>query len=458
MKVSLPIFVQDRWAAERENIKPIEHFYAEDEQFFLDGPTTRRLTVLDFDPDTGQLFPGARFQPPSGRRKTGEYLLADEKDLTARDLNQVCAFSAVVRALEMFEESDAMGRQIAWAFKAPQLLIVPRAGRWTNAYYERESHSLQFFYFDDPKRPGETVFTSLSRDIVAHEAGHAFLDGIAPHLYHAVTSQSLALHEGVADLVAVLTAFRSGTLREAVLKRTQGSIEDSTAFSAIAEEFGAALDNTGLAGFLRNLNNQKTLDSADQTVDPITKQPNLVTRPEPHLLCEVLTGAIYATLIRAYKTEKKRLALEHEQDDEYPFSGLALFKKTEVLKRMVLRGLDYLAPGEVSFADYGRAIIAADQASHPDDNLERDWLKEEFIRRNMAPDRDALEVKTNYDHPALQEIDFDELVESDGLAYQFAEKNRSFFHIPVDVPFQVAPRTQSHQDLLSPGWQEGEYH
>ena len=45
-------------------------------------------------------------------------------------------------------------------------------------------------------------------------------------------------HEGVADLVAVLTAFNSHNLREAVLGRTGGEIKRSTAFSAVAEEFG----------------------------------------------------------------------------------------------------------------------------------------------------------------------------------------------------------------------------
>jgi hypothetical protein len=441
MKVKVPIFVQDRWAAEREKIKPIEHFYLEEEEFFLDGPTTRRLAVLDFDPDTGELFPGARFRPPAGGRKTGEYEIADENDLTARDLNQVCVFADVRRTLEMFEDPDALGRRLTWAFKAPQLLIVPRAGMWENAYYERDTHSLQFFYFQHPKRPGEMVYTSLSRDIVAHEAGHAFIDAIAPDLYNAITPQSLALHEGIADLVAVLAAFRSPTLREAVLNRTNGSIEQSTAFSAVAEEFGDAIDQTGLAGYLRNLYNQKTLDPADTSVDA-QNQPNLVSRDEPHELSEVVSGALYSMMVKLHQALKQEYA-HKEGKSEFSVSGKALAMAAERFKRMILRALDYLPPGEISFADYGRAIIAADQASHPDDQQEREWLRDEFVRRHMALSRQALDVETNYDHPAVQDLDLDDLLERDGVAYQFAEKNRQLLCIPADIPFQVKSRLKA---------------
>src|SRR5262249_13458337 len=146
-----------------------------------------------------------------------------------------------------------------WAFNAPQLLVVPRAGNWANAYYERESHSLQFFFFPSARDPGLTVYTALSHDIVAHETGHAIFDGIAPDLYNAVSPQSLALHEAIADITALLMAFRLKDLRKAVLDKTGGEIDDTSAFSGIAKEFATELDPGGRQLYLRDLRNDKSL-------------------------------------------------------------------------------------------------------------------------------------------------------------------------------------------------------
>jgi hypothetical protein len=124
----------------------------------------------------------------------------------------------------------------------------------------------------------------------------------------------------------------------------------------------------------------------------------------------------------------------------FSVSGRALGIGSERFKRIVFRGLDYLPPGEISFADYGRAIIAADQASHPDAPAEREWIKDEFVRRHMALSREALEVDTNYRCPELDDVDLDALVESDWVAYDFANRYRALLRIPEGVPFQVRPR------------------
>ena len=61
------------------------------------------------------------------------------------------------------------------------LSVYPHAGVTQNAYYSRSQKALRFFYFDtNAPPPSHTVFTCRSFDIVAHETGHAILDGLKP--------------------------------------------------------------------------------------------------------------------------------------------------------------------------------------------------------------------------------------------------------------------------------------
>jgi hypothetical protein len=430
MKVRVPIMIQDPMTARYKGMKLVEGFYIIGEDVFLDGPVTRRVAVLDFDPDTGALVPGVRFRPPPPGRVLGAYEIEDEEDIYSPGFLQVNALATVLRTLAMFEREDTLGRRVSWAFDGPQLLVVPRAGEWANAYYERDSHSLQLFYFKDPGGPGQVVYTALSRDIVAHETGHAILDGIAPDLYHAVTPQSLALHEAIADLTALLMAFQSHTLRKTVLDQTGGSIENSTAFSSVAEEFGRACDPDSPLGCLRSLLNRKNLRKGD---------PDCVTRNEPHELSEVLSGALYSVMVRIHEKLKEAYS-GADSAKRFTVSGKALAVGANRLKCMVFRALDYLPPGEVSFADMGRAILAVDQAAYPDEQAERNWMRDEFVTRCMVPDAPSLGVQTNFQHPALDGIDLQTLVDSDWAAYDFANRNRELLSIPSEIPFKVRPR------------------
>jgi hypothetical protein len=423
MKLRVPVMVQDPATARFEEVPALEHFDIDRKDVFLDGPVTRRLAVVDFDPSTGAVTQGVIFRPAPEGRALGAYQVASEDDLEAEDLLKVSVFGMALKTIYMFEEEDTLGRELLWAFGANQLLLVPRAGEWANAFYERSSHSIQFFSF---KAGGATVHTALSRDIVAHETGHAVLDGIAPDLYNATTPQSLALHEAMADMTALTMAFRSHTLRNSVLARTKGSIRQSSAFASIAEEFGLAV---GRPGSLRDLLN-------DFSLDPQAEQ--YVAHDEPHELSQVLSGALYSVMVRLHEQliqEQRAAGLE-----ALPAAGKALGLAERRLKRMMFRALDYLPPGDVTFADYGRALIAADQASHPGPSPEREWICEEFTRRAIVHDKAALDVTTNFEHPGLAGTDLETLVSSDWAAYTFADANRELLGIPPDVPFRVRPR------------------
>jgi hypothetical protein len=437
MKVLLPVMIKDTMHSEYLGVPITENWEVRDEEFFLDGPVTRRVAVLDFEDRTGELSPPVKFLPPAGRQTRGRYAVPEKpaglEAVLKPEFIRVCALAAVLRTMKMFEHPDTLGRRLTWAFAAPQLLVLPRAGRWENAFYERESQSLQFF-FPRADQPEELVYTSLSNDIVAHETGHAILDGIAPDLYHAVTPQSLALHEAVADLVSVVMAFRSRTLSKAVLDKTRGTIEHSRAFSGIAEQFQYALRPFGEKHYLRDLFNDKTLDPRLPPGDR-----RRVARDRPHELSEVLSGALYVLVMRMHADRVNQYG-GGKPATRFSASGKALAVAADHFKRMIFRALDYLPPGEVSFADYGRAILAADQALYPDRSTERDWLVQEFVQRHIVPDARALQVRTNFPVPELAGLELQTLVESDWAAYEFANTHRKLLGIPPGIHFHVRPR------------------
>ena len=155
MKARVPVLIKDPSVAQWKEVPLAEPFTVED--VFLDGPVSPRVAVLDFDPATGALVPGVRFAPSRKPDGPGSYSIANPvtRGATVVDSSALrsAVFGAVHKTIAMFEEPDALGRTVRWAFGAPQLLVVPRAGERANAYYERESHSLQFFYFD----AGQTV-------------------------------------------------------------------------------------------------------------------------------------------------------------------------------------------------------------------------------------------------------------------------------------------------------------
>lgn len=416
MQARLPIMLDDPQTSRQASLEDFEEFTTHDEEFFLDGPVSRRVAVLDFDHQTGSILPGARFVPPGRRRKLGRYEIPREEGIYGRTFQQVNAFATVLRTMYLFEEPNALGRRLTWSFGAPQIFVIPRSGEEANAFYDRQSHTLEFFYQPDTAK--SPVYTVLSRDIISHETAHAILDGIAPDLYNTLTVQSQGLHEAVADLTALLMSFCSPKLRRAVLRATRGSLSELSAFNTVAPELASAIDKTGCKLYLRSLVNDKKMTDVD--------------RNSPHALSEVLTGALYAVLVRLHGSLAPRLS--------YSASGRVLSAASTRFQQMILRALDYLPPGEVSFSDYCRAVLTVDQVAHPADLRVREWLRDELVRREIVPDPAAFDVRTNFRFKPLEMLDLQTLSGSDWAAYAFVNKHRSFFGIPRDQPFRVCPR------------------
>jgi hypothetical protein len=464
MKVKIPILVQDPQVASVEGMAVAEGYYANEPEF-ADGPSCPRIKIVDRNPDDQTLLPGARFYPPPPRRRTGGYLTADGKDLEKQvrqairsgdqaaleailgsdEFIQVSVFSTVLKTLDLFENKDIMGRPISWAFAGQPLEVYPRARPGLNALYHRPSRNLRFFYQDYPQTapgtPPRRVYTCLSRDVIAHETGHAILDGIEPGLLDAIGPHPRAIHEGLADMISVLMAFNSDTLSRFVLKHHFGSILEATAFSDIAEQIGPLL-NSGEAP-LRALINDMHLDSS---------QPAGYASPDkPYELCLVLSGALYHILQTNHERLKKSLAdtvFQTFPDPLYSASGQALMESARRLRRNIFRALDYLPPGEISLADYGRAVCAVNAHSFDQEPDYEQWIKDEFTRRKIVVDPRELETGQILSPPHPRPID--QLYQDDSSARQFVEQNRAWIGIPDGEPFEIRPRLKVAPDDADP--------
>jgi hypothetical protein len=414
VKIKVPIRVEDPLVAEQLGLRSDENVETSDERFFVAGPVAERVAVVDRDPSSGQLARPVRWLPRNGG-PGGEYEVPpDEEGQLA-----LSVFGTVLETIEMFERPDVLGHRIRWTFDRPQLLVVPRAGIWENAFYDRYSRSLQFFSF--PK-DGRLVHTAASRDIVAHETGHAVLDALHPALYDALTPQSLALHEAIGDLTAVGMALQSRQLQGWLLAQGKADLREENPIAALASQFGIARRGVPL----RNVRNAKRLADVDD---------------EPHALCEVLTGAVWAALVHQhnYAVESAR-ARGHRGAGAI---GFALGTTATRLTRIMFRALDYLPPAEATFSDYARAILCSDAIAVPEDRSGyRDVLRQEFVDRGIVDRADECDCTPAQDRV---QVDLEAVVDSDWAAYAFVEQHRELLGIPPRVPFRLLPRDRAHR-------------
>lgn len=411
---------------------------------FLDGPACRRLAVVDFDPATGApLPPPATFTPAKPKSQRGSYPRPSDPGSPAS--LAINAFGTALLTIKMFEGVDALGREVVWAFGGEQLLIVPRAGERANACYDRTTRSLQFFWFTATS--GEIIHTALSRDIVAHECGHALLDAVVPSLYDSATPESIAIHEAVADIIAVLMALDSSWLRTNVLARSANSLGGASAFSSIAEEFGMSqLGPDGLQRTeLRSLDNKETRKT--------------LTGARPHILSTLLSAIFYDTLRQIFDARFSRLKATKKPGTEEFLTDDAAANKAlgtahMIFRSFVLRGIDYLPPGELSFADVGRAALAADRAIVVDETAGEERRERRALFAQRFVERALVEAAQEIDGavPATLDMAATELAglrDSDYRAYDYVGRHRAEIGIPQDVPFTVLPRVDASKKVGS---------
>ena len=423
-EVRVKILPKDPLVARRDGLWPVE----EDLEFAKgtvgSGPTGPRAVVVDYNADLDVRFaPAQILKDANGFR--GIARLSNSRILDDFRFHQVNVWAIVERTLGLIEDDYALARPIPWASGLGRLILLPHAGYQENAFYDRGTGALHFFYFEGPD--GKPVYTCLSHDIVAHELGHAVLDGLKPYYNEVTSPETAGFHEYFGDAMAIMAALST---REIALLVTRGGptlLPPKNVVSAIASEFGAAL--YGNEGYLRGAWKKRTMGQLRGTF-------------EEHDWSEVLTGVYYDLLQWLYREHRKRIVKEKKKPDtggqSAYYSMVALNRAATVTASVMFRGLDYCPPVDLRYQDYARAVLRADEVAYPVDDFKlRATLSRLFWERGIKPPPSD-ESQSAHINDVLRGQDISAIAGTSAGAYRFLDAHRKDFGIPFDANFSIA--------------------
>lgn len=357
------------------------------------GPTGYRAQVIDFDTTRDRFIAPA--QVGSDDRFAGHDAnsLLDDPDFHAHNV-----YAIAMSTLARFER--ALGRRVKWGFrgKSHQLKVVPHAFADANAYYSRDDEAVLFGYF---RIGGETVFTCLSHDIVAHETTHALIDGLRPQYLYPSSPDQAAIHEGIADVVALLSVFRLNEVVDAMLLQSMGEERENRLVLAREELTVARLKQTAL---------MKLAEQMGQALVGVRGEPlrhSLNLEPSPRHLEERLEARdrgeiLVAAMLCAFLEVWVRRLFPHGRKGVEMLDRLHVVREgaaaADHLLTMAIRAFDYTPPVDLQFSEYLSALLTADAELNPDDSAYgyRLALREAFASYGISP-----EVGNRFSEPGL---------------------------------------------------------
>src|SRR3954469_10560908 len=248
----------------------------------LPGPAGNRVVVVDYDVERKTYYPPVDLDDPVVLMQSG--LAPSEADPR---FHQQMVYAVTLKVLENFDR--ALGRRLR--FKEGPLRLFPHALQQANAFYDSKLHAILFGYFaarrDDPGEnlPGQTVFTCLSQDIIAHEVTHAVVNRLREYFLEPTNQDVLAFHEGFADIVAIFQHFTFPDVLADAIARTRGELHSSSTLVSLATQFGHA---TGRNGALR---------TAIDHPDPL----RYAKATEPHERGSILVAAVFEAFFAIYQ-------------------------------------------------------------------------------------------------------------------------------------------------------------
>lgn len=304
----------------------------------------------------------------------GNYLLAEHGD----GISQVNALVFTNETLNLFEEYR--GSEIPWATRGSQISVTPHKQEGRNAYYSRFGGGTNYFYSHSPGL--DTVMkTANSTDVVAHETGHALLDGLRPGYFGTHDAETGAFHEAFGDCAAMLMGLRIAVNHDHVMEATGGSLRKHNVISSLAEEFGAAraFDNDDPSDdhkiWLRTALNSFTYKDPSEIPPGRGDDDNLGR--EVHSFSRLFSAAFYDTIESVY--------MQSIYDDKQCPKD-ALKTAEQVTGPLLTQAIESGSTSRARFKEIALGMIAADKAQN--DGKYSDGIKKVFLDRKIITPED----------------------------------------------------------------------
>jgi len=256
------------------------------------------------------------------------------------------------------------------------LVVLPRAGRALNAYYNRASLS---FFFEKSPKTGLDIYTADSSDAVSHELGHAILDSFRPELFNMPMLEVWAFHESFGDCMALSNMLLHDECIQHVLNETGNNLRQDNIITKIAEEVGLALSvvKPGQnSEYLRDANNNFVYVSPANL--PKSGSADVVFA-QPHSFSRIMTGAYYDIFVMMYNDMRERMN---------PFE--AMHGAINLLNKYFFIAVTNAAIESQFYKRIAHAMLWAD---HNNGRVYHDRMWQIFSDRNMISHFDVLNLQ-----------------------------------------------------------------
>lgn len=334
------------------------------------GPMGYAVQVVDYDASSETMYqpviipPDEEIKaPPSGQ------IVGDPA------YHAINAYALVMLTLRRFE--FALGRRVAWGTRGHQLKVVPHAFEQANAFYSEDAEALLFGYV----RTRPPILLGLSHDVVVHETTHALLDGLRDGFTEPSSPDQAALHEGLADIVALLSVYALPEVLRYLIDHIGGDQAARPRGGKVRTPDGLIekkactwdrLKDTvlfGLADEMRGGNDAARVNALRRSI-LIEPAPRILERAEfeePHRRGEVLVSAVLRAFLDAWVDRIDDLGgpgADYVSRDRVAEEGATI---ADLLLTMAIRAIDYTPPIHIEFGDYLSALLTADREIRNDD-------------------------------------------------------------------------------------------